>query len=47
MLADRNLLAHDIVQAAAGNPHVVFPIAPQDLVEHADATLVDVRERTA
>ncbi|MFD9316943.1 YbaK/EbsC family protein [Streptomyces sp. NPDC060053] len=47
VLADRNLLAHDIVWAAAGNPHVVFPMAPGDLVQHADATLVDVRERTA
>ncbi|MER5200168.1 YbaK/EbsC family protein [Streptomyces sp. NPDC002755] len=47
VLADRNLLAHDIVWAAAGNPHVVFPMAPRDLVAHADATLVDVREHTA
>ncbi|MFD9435166.1 YbaK/EbsC family protein [Streptomyces sp. NPDC060002] len=47
VLADRKLLAHDIVWAAAGNPHVVFPMAPGDLVEHADATLVDVREHTA
>ncbi|MET8166019.1 YbaK/EbsC family protein [Streptomyces sp. NPDC005329] len=47
VLADRNLLAHDVVWAAAGNPHVVFPMAPGDLVHHADATLVDVRERTA
>ncbi|MEU9267349.1 YbaK/EbsC family protein [Streptomyces sp. NPDC048251] len=47
VLADRNLLAHDVVWAAAGNPHVVFPIAPRELVEHAGATLADVRERTA
>ncbi|MGC0402715.1 prolyl-tRNA editing enzyme YbaK/EbsC (Cys-tRNA(Pro) deacylase) [Streptomyces sp. SAI-126] len=46
VLADRSLLAHDLVWAAAGNPHAVFPIAPQDLVAHAGATLVDVRERT-
>ncbi|MFD9392667.1 YbaK/EbsC family protein [Streptomyces sp. NPDC060000] len=45
--ADRNLLAHDVVRAAAGNPHVVFPMAPDQLVRHADATLVDVREHTA
>ncbi|MFJ1809890.1 MULTISPECIES: YbaK/EbsC family protein [unclassified Streptomyces] len=45
--ADRDLLAHAVVGAAAGNPHVVFPMAPQDLVRHADATLVDVREHTA
>ncbi|MFF5184024.1 YbaK/EbsC family protein [Streptomyces sp. NPDC000345] len=47
VLADRSLLAHDIVWAAAGNPHAVFPIAPDALVTHAAATLVDVRERTS
>ncbi|MDQ0581572.1 YbaK/EbsC family protein [Streptomyces rishiriensis] len=47
VLADRNLLAHGVVWAAAGNPHVVFPMAPEDLVAHADATLVDVREPIA
>ena len=46
VLADRSLLEHDIVWAAAGNPHAVFPIAPEDLVAHAGATLMDVRERT-
>jgi prolyl-tRNA editing enzyme YbaK/EbsC (Cys-tRNA(Pro) deacylase) len=47
VLADRSLLAHDVVWAAAGTPHAVFPIEPEDLVAHAGATLVDVRERTA
>lgn len=47
VLADRSLLAHDIVWAAAGTPYTVFPIAPRDLVAHAGATLADVRERTA
>ncbi|NUO43333.1 MAG: YbaK/EbsC family protein [Streptomyces sp.] len=47
VLADRSLLEHDLVWAAAGNPHAVFPIAPKDLVAHAGADLVDVRERTA
>jgi prolyl-tRNA editing enzyme YbaK/EbsC (Cys-tRNA(Pro) deacylase) len=47
VLADRALLDHDLVWAAAGNPHAVFPIAPKDLVAHAGATLVDVRERTS
>ncbi|MGW3359512.1 YbaK/EbsC family protein [Streptomyces bungoensis] len=47
VLADRSLLAHDAVWAAAGTPHAVFPVAPRDLVAHAGATLVDVRERTA
>ncbi|MFF9626915.1 YbaK/EbsC family protein [Streptomyces griseosporeus] len=47
VLADRSLLGHDVVWAAAGDPHAVFPIAPQDLVTRAGATLVDVRERAS
>lgn len=47
VLADRSLLAHDVVWAAAGTPHAVFPIEPEALVAHAGAALVDVRERTA
>ncbi|MFE1950215.1 YbaK/EbsC family protein [Streptomyces sp. NPDC059524] len=44
VLADRSLLAHDEVWAAAGTPYAVFPMGPKELVEHAGATLVDVRE---
>ncbi|MEU9573137.1 YbaK/EbsC family protein [Streptomyces massasporeus] len=47
VLADRSLLEHDVVWAAAGTPYAVFPITPGDLVAHAGGTLVDVRERTA
>ncbi|MEU1053381.1 YbaK/EbsC family protein [Streptomyces sp. NPDC005876] len=47
VLADRSLLAHDIVWAAAGTPDSVFPMAPRDLVAHAGATLADVREAPA
>ncbi|MGW1877407.1 YbaK/EbsC family protein [Streptomyces sp. NPDC001975] len=47
VLADRALLRHDVVWAAAGNPHAVFPIAPGALVGHAGATVVDVRESSA
>ncbi|MFG2264924.1 YbaK/EbsC family protein [Streptomyces sp. NPDC048720] len=47
VLADRSLLAHELVWAAAGNPHTVFPIEPKTLVAHAGADLVDVREQTA
>ncbi|MFF8973173.1 YbaK/EbsC family protein [Streptomyces sp. NPDC014995] len=47
VLADRGLLAHDVVWAAAGTPYTVFPMAPGELVDRAGATLVDVRERTA
>ncbi|MDX3074896.1 YbaK/EbsC family protein [Streptomyces sp. MI02-7b] len=47
VLADRQLLRHETVWAAAGTPHTVFPMAPGDLVRHAGATLADVRERPA
>ncbi|WP_031487569.1 YbaK/EbsC family protein [Streptomyces bicolor] len=45
VLADRSLLEHEVVWAAAGNPHAVFPMAPKELVAHAGAALVDVREQ--
>ncbi|WP_049572947.1 YbaK/EbsC family protein [Streptomyces sp. SBT349] len=44
-LADRGLLAHDTVWAAAGTPHTVFPLPPATLVAHASATLRDVAQR--
>ncbi|MER5477050.1 YbaK/EbsC family protein [Streptomyces sp. NPDC002734] len=47
VLADRSLLDHEVVWAAAGTPHSVFPVAPADLVALAGATVVDVRERAA
>lgn len=47
VLADRGLLDHDVVWAAAGTPHTVFPMDPKSLVSYAGGTLVDVRERTA
>ncbi|GGQ24136.1 YbaK/EbsC family protein [Streptomyces mutabilis] len=47
VLADRSLLAHEVVWAAAGTPNAVFPMEPKDLVATAGATLVDVRERSA
>ena len=47
VLADRSLLEHDVVWAAAGNPHAVFPMEPKELAARAGATLVDVRERTS
>ncbi|QGV80184.1 YbaK/EbsC family protein [Streptomyces ficellus] len=47
VLADRGLLGHDVVWAAAGTPHTVFPLDPATLVAHAGATLADVRERSA
>lgn len=44
VLADRSLLAHEVVWAAAGTPYAVFPMEPKELVAHAGAALVDVRE---
>ncbi|MEU9252589.1 YbaK/EbsC family protein [Streptomyces sp. NPDC048270] len=44
VLADRRLLGHDVVWAAAGTPNTVFPMGPQELVEYAGATVADVRE---
>lgn len=43
VLADRGLLRHQVVWAAAGNPHTVFAIAPDRLVEAAGARLADLR----
>ncbi|MFF3018377.1 YbaK/EbsC family protein [Streptomyces sp. NPDC057939] len=45
VLADPGLLAHEVVWAAAGTPHSVFPMAPKELIEHAGAAVADVRER--
>ena len=47
VLADRSLLDHDTVWAAAGTPHTVFPMDPKTLIAHAGGTLVDVREQFA
>ncbi|GAA1918169.1 YbaK/EbsC family protein [Streptomyces durmitorensis] len=44
VLADRSLLDHDVVWAAAGTPYAVFPMSPKDLINHANGTLVNVRE---
>ncbi|MFF5899419.1 YbaK/EbsC family protein [Streptomyces argenteolus] len=46
VLADRGLLGHPEVWAAAGHPHAVFRLDPATLIELAGGTLVDVRERT-
>ncbi|MFF7715809.1 YbaK/EbsC family protein [Streptomyces sp. NPDC007988] len=47
VLADRGLLEHAVVWAAAGTPHTVFPLDPASVIAHADAVVVDVRERVA
>lgn len=45
ILCDEDLLAYDIVWAAAGTPDTVFPVAPDDLVRAAGAISADVAER--
>ncbi|WP_314254362.1 YbaK/EbsC family protein [Streptomyces sp. DSM 40907] len=45
VLADRSLLAHEEIWAAAGTPTTVFPMAPDELIAYAGATLADVREQ--
>ncbi|MEU3219928.1 YbaK/EbsC family protein [Streptomyces sp. NPDC006971] len=47
VLADRGLLEHAVVWAAAGTPHTVFPLGPEELIAHAGGTVVDVREKSA
>lgn len=47
VLADRGVLDHEVVWAAAGTPHTVFALDPKTLVAQAGATLVDVREASA
>lgn len=39
---DETVTDHDTVWAAAGTPSTVFPVAPETIVECADATVVDV-----
>ncbi len=47
VLADRRLLDHEVVWAAAGTPHTVFALAPKELIAHARGSVVDVREQSA
>jgi prolyl-tRNA editing enzyme YbaK/EbsC (Cys-tRNA(Pro) deacylase) len=41
---DPHLLDFDVVWAAAGTPHTVFGIAPEELRRVTDAELADVTE---
>jgi prolyl-tRNA editing enzyme YbaK/EbsC (Cys-tRNA(Pro) deacylase) len=45
VLADRDLLAFDVVWAAAGTPHAVFPAEPGPLVAACGARVADLAER--
>jgi prolyl-tRNA editing enzyme YbaK/EbsC (Cys-tRNA(Pro) deacylase) len=44
VLMDPHLLDFDVVWAAAGTPHTVFGIAPEELRRVTDAELADVTE---
>jgi Cys-tRNA(Pro) deacylase len=44
VLCDRELMAFDVVWAAAGLPDAVFAIAPDDLVRVSGARVVDVAD---
>lgn len=44
ILLDRGVLAHPLVWVAAGHPHAVFGLTPQQLLGMTGATLVEVAE---
>jgi prolyl-tRNA editing enzyme YbaK/EbsC (Cys-tRNA(Pro) deacylase) len=44
VLLDEDLLQYDLIWAAAGTPHAVFPITPQDLVRITGARVVQLKE---
>ncbi len=43
-LIDRDLLRYEVVYAAGGTPHAMFPIAPPELVRIAGGTTADVAQ---
>lgn len=45
VVIDEDLLAHDVVWAAAGTPETVFSIDPAILREASEATVADIAER--
>jgi prolyl-tRNA editing enzyme YbaK/EbsC (Cys-tRNA(Pro) deacylase) len=42
-LVDRDLLQYDVVYAAGGTPHAMFPLRPAELVRVAGGNVADVR----
>jgi prolyl-tRNA editing enzyme YbaK/EbsC (Cys-tRNA(Pro) deacylase) len=44
IVLDRDLLQYDLVYAAAGTPHAVFPISPDELLRITGARVLSVRE---
>jgi prolyl-tRNA editing enzyme YbaK/EbsC (Cys-tRNA(Pro) deacylase) len=43
ILIDRDLLQFDLVWAAAGTPHAVFPITPEQLVQATGGQVLDLK----
>jgi prolyl-tRNA editing enzyme YbaK/EbsC (Cys-tRNA(Pro) deacylase) len=43
VFVDPDLLQHDVVWAAAGTWHDVFPLSPADLVRVSGGTVVDLK----
>jgi len=43
-LIDADLMRHDVVYAAGGTPHAMFPLAPADLARIAGGNVADVAE---
>lgn len=43
VLIDRDLLQYDTVWAAAGTPHAVFPITPEQLVQATSGQVLDLK----
>jgi prolyl-tRNA editing enzyme YbaK/EbsC (Cys-tRNA(Pro) deacylase) len=44
VLLDEDLLQYDLIWAAAGTPHAVFPITPQELLRITGAQAVQLKE---
>ena len=45
VLVDRDLMAYEVVWAAAGAPDAVFAIGPRELLETSGGEVVDLKER--
>jgi prolyl-tRNA editing enzyme YbaK/EbsC (Cys-tRNA(Pro) deacylase) len=43
VVIDRDLLQYDLVFAAAGTPHAIFPITPKDLCRITAARILDIK----
>ena len=42
-LVDRDLLQYDVIYAAGGTPHAMFPVAPAELARIANGQVADIR----